>query len=166
MLMLLSIPCACSSECAAPGALEALQPIGRGSNQRGTRCDDVNGNPLHQVFEAALSNECLHEPWFLQRIQQVECDAASHIYSTCRENLQREIAGFARQNRNQDVNRCLTQFAGLARVDGGVNNCLCMILGRRDQLSNFWPFRYLLLVAQKFVNIGTPIPEQTRSTPT
>src|SRR6266404_3181384 len=101
MLMLLfNSRAGLSNYCATPDALQALQPKCGSSDQRRARCNDVNRNALHQVFEASFSAEGLHESRFLQSVQQVQCDAASDIDSTSRENLQCKITGFAGKDRD------------------------------------------------------------------
>src|SRR6267154_2444618 len=139
---------------ATPDALQALQPKCGSSDQRCARCNDVNRNPVHQVFEASFSTKGLHESRFPQSGQQVQRDAASDIDSTSRENLQRKITGFTCQNRDKHFNRGSAQFAWVISINGGFNNRLRMIFSRRNQLSNFRPLQYLLFIAQKFVNIG------------
>jgi hypothetical protein len=74
-----------------PEALPGFRVVGRGADQGRARGDDMNGNALHKVREAALSAERLHEPWFLQRTQQALRDAASEGHSARGEDLQEQI---------------------------------------------------------------------------
>src|SRR5262249_6712120 len=61
--------------CRAPNAFQACQTISCGSHQCRSRCNYVNGNPLHQIFEAAFSGEALPKPRLLQHAQNVQSDA-------------------------------------------------------------------------------------------
>src|SRR5262249_2973863 len=99
------------------------------AEQRGACRDRVNRNARHQLLEAALSGERLHEPRFLKRTQYVQRNAARQVDAARRKNLQEQIAGFARENRGEDVDRLLAQRAWMVRVIGGTDDRLRSIFG-------------------------------------
>jgi hypothetical protein len=87
----------CSS-CSVPDGIQALQPIGGRSNQRRARSDDVNRNAAHQIFEAALVCEGLHESRVFERVQRMKGDAAGDINPACCKYFQRKITSFSAKN--------------------------------------------------------------------
>src|SRR5215468_3799284 len=108
---------------------QALQSKCGSANQRCTRSDDVNGNTSHQVLEASLSGEGFDKARISKRLQQVQGNATGHVNSSCCQHFEREIAGFAGEDRNQHFDSSLAKLAGMVWVNSCLNNHLRMILG-------------------------------------
>jgi len=99
----------------------------------------MNGNAAHQIFKAPFVDEGLHEPRILQRLEQVQGNAASQIDSTSGEDFEGEIPGLSGKDRDQHFDRHPAQLARVVRVEGTFDNRFCMVFGGGNCLSGFWP---------------------------
>src|SRR5258707_9963873 len=84
--------------------------------------------------------------------------SACQLLSPYRHHFERKVARLASHDRNHRVDRGCAALAGFGWVECGLDDRPRAIAGRSDPLRGLGPFRCLLLVAEKIVDMRNADP--------
>lgn len=116
----------------------------------------MNRDAPHELRETPFALETLHKGGSLDESQGVDNNSTGQVDTSRGKELQREIASLARQDRDEEVDRCRTQLARVHRICGLTDNHNRRIGRRIDQLRYIRFFFQMFHIAKIPIEIRNP----------